>query len=160
MTDPLGTRGTGSLYARVEAATEGTAYRLRRTGRGFDMTVDVPGQSRGVTKVHTYRVQLHPRDKTFTMTDIVRTHDRGAFGTSSRTVERGRARYRTWSRSPDGERTSFASADGHRLIREAAEQLDWRELRPASEKIGLVFGAIGGAIALGTLIALGVVFLL
>ncbi|MEU5895155.1 MULTISPECIES: hypothetical protein [Streptomyces] len=148
-----------TLYARVQAAAEDTSYRLRRTGRGFDMTVDVPGLGRNTTQVHTYRVELHPRDKTFTMTDIVRTHERGAFGTSTRTVKRGRVRYRTWSRSLDGsERTSFSSADGRRLIRGAAQELGWRELRPPTGKAALVFGAIGGLTALGTLIALAVVF--
>ncbi|MFI7316407.1 hypothetical protein [Streptomyces venezuelae] len=148
-----------ALYARVQAATEGTAYRPRRTERGFDVTVDVPQAGRNTTQVHTYRVVLHPREKTFTMTDIVRTHERGPFGTSSRTVERGRARYRTWSRSLDGsERTSFSSADGHRLIRGAAQELGWQELRPPTQKVALVFGAIGGLVALGTLIALAVVF--
>ncbi|WAL94025.1 hypothetical protein [Streptomyces sp. Je 1-369] len=150
-----------TLYARVRAATADTSYRLQRTGRGFDMTVDVPQVGRNTTQVHTYRVELHPREKTFTMTDIIRTQERGAFGTSSHTVERGRAGYRTWGRSLDGsERTSFSSADGHRLIRGAAQELGWEELRPASEKTALIAGAIGGLIAVGTLIACAVVFLL
>ncbi|MGW6531741.1 hypothetical protein [Streptomyces venezuelae] len=144
-----------TLYARVQAAMAGTSYRLQRTGRGFDMTVNVPQVGRHTTQVHTYRVELHPREKTFTMTDIVRT--RGEFG--SRTVERGRATYRTWGRSLDGgERTSFSSADGHRLIREAARELGWQELRPTSAKVALAFGVIGGLLALGTLVALAVVF--
>lgn len=144
-----------TLYARVQAATEGTSYRLQRTGRGFDMTVNVPQVGRHTTQVHTYRVELQPREKTFTMTDIVRT--RGESG--GRTVERGRARYRTWSRSLDGsERTSFSSADGHRLIRAAAQELGWQELRPPTAKVALVIGAIGGLLALGMLIALAVVF--
>ncbi|MFD6437430.1 hypothetical protein [Streptomyces venezuelae] len=148
-----------TLYARVEAATAGTTYRLRRTGRGFDMTVDVPQVSRHTTQEHTYRVELNPREKTFTMTDIVRTQERDVPGASGRTEERGRANYRTWSRSLDGsERTSFSSADGHRLIRAAAEELGWQELRPATAKVALVFGAIGGLMALGTLIACAVVF--
>lgn len=160
-----GTPGAGdteALYARVAAATAaatGTSYRLRRTEPGFDLIVDVPQVSRRVTQVHTYRVQLRPREKTFTITDIVRTDERGPFGVPQSTVEIGRSRYRTWSRSLDGsERTSFSSADGHRLIRGAAEELGWTELRPAGQRSALVAGAVGGALALGTLISLAVVF--
>ncbi|MEV7194180.1 hypothetical protein AB0N81_20595 [Streptomyces sp. NPDC093510] len=148
-----------TLYARVEAATVGTSYRPRRTERGFDLVVDVPQPSRRVTQVHTYRVELRPHEKTFVMTDIVRTEERGAVGPPRRTVQTGRSRYRTWSRSLDGsERTSFSSADGHRLIRGEAEALGWKELPPASRQIALVFGAVGGLLALGVLIALAVVF--
>ncbi|MFK4071712.1 hypothetical protein [Streptomyces sp. NPDC029674] len=148
-----------ALYARVAAAAAGTSYRLRRTERGFDLVVDVPTLGRHVTQVHTYRVELRPREKTFTMTDVVRTRERGPFGVPQVKVEIGRSRYRTWSRSLDGgERTSFSSADGHRLIRGAAEELGWTELRPAGHRAGLVVGAIGGLLGLGTLIALAVAF--
>ncbi|MEV0258299.1 hypothetical protein AB0H82_29050 [Streptomyces sp. NPDC050732] len=154
--------GTEALYARVAAATAaatGTSYRLRRTEPGFDLIADVPQISRRVTQVHTYRVELRPREKTFTITDIVRTHERGPFGVPRSTVEIGRSRYRTWSRSLDGsERTSFSSADGHRLIRGAAGELGWTELRPAAQRTALVLGAVGGLLALGTLIALAVAF--
>ncbi|MET8684920.1 hypothetical protein ABZV77_11950 [Streptomyces sp. NPDC004732] len=154
-----GSGDTDALYARIVAATADTAYRPRRTERGFDLTVDVPQSTRRVTQVHTYRVALVPGDMTFTMTDVVRTREQGLAGAPGTTTETGRARYRTWGHSPvSGERFAFSSADGHRLIRGAAEELGWRELRPASQQTALVFGAIGGAIALGTLIALAVVF--
>ncbi|MFD4631815.1 hypothetical protein ACFVYR_12160 [Streptomyces sp. NPDC058284] len=149
---------TEALYTRVVAAVEGTPYRLRRTQRGFDMYVDVPQVGRRVTQLHTYRVELRPHEKTFVMTDVVRTVERGPFGTASKT-ETGRARYRTWSRSLDGsERHSFSSADGHRLIRGAATELGWEEVKPTSQKAALVAGAVGGLVAVGTLIALAVVF--
>ncbi|MEU6992215.1 hypothetical protein ABZ953_16340 [Streptomyces sp. NPDC046465] len=149
---------TEALYTRVAAAAEGTSYRLRRTEQGFDLSVDVPRAGR-VTQLHTYRVALHPHEKTFTMTDVVRTVKRGPSGTPSVTVETGRARYRTWSRSPDGsERHSFSSADGHRLIRGAAEELGWREIKPGSQKVALVAGALGGLVAVGVLIGLAVAF--
>lgn len=147
------------MYACVQAAAAGTSYRLRRTERGFDLTVDVPQPSRRISQVHTYRVQLRPQEKTFTLTDVVRTEERGLGGVGRTTVETGRSRYRTWSRSLDGsERHSFSSAEGHRLIRGAARELGWRELRPAGVKVALGFGAFGGLVALGTLIALAVVF--
>ncbi|MEU1020060.1 hypothetical protein [Streptomyces sp. NPDC005898] len=152
-----GPNGAEELRARVEAAADGTAYRYRWTERGFDLIADVP-LPRG-RRVHTYRVVLRPAERAFTLTDVVRTDERGAFGTTHRTVESGRARYRTWSRSLDGsERHSFSSADGHRLIRGVARELGWRETRPAAAKGALVAGAVGGLIALGTLVALAVVF--
>ncbi|WP_030776482.1 hypothetical protein [Streptomyces sp. NRRL S-920] len=157
--DPSGPRGAEALRARAEAATTGTPYRYRRTEPGFDLIVDVPQPSGRVTQVHTYRVRLRPAEGTFTLTDVVRTHERGPFGTTQKTVETGRARYRTWSRSLDGtERHSFSSAEGHRLIRGMARELGWRETRPATERAALVAGALGGLIALGTLVALAVAF--
>ncbi|MFF1379031.1 hypothetical protein [Streptomyces sp. NPDC058308] len=158
MLTPTPTPDTDALYARVEAAATGTLYRLRRTERGFDLYVDVPQAGRGA-RLHTYRVALRPQEKTFTMTDVVRTVERGPYGASRATVETGRVRYRTWSRSLDGsERHSFSSADGHRLIRSAAEELGWGERKPASQRTALVAGAFGGLIAVGVLIGLAVAF--
>ncbi|MFE0179129.1 hypothetical protein ACFWZ2_43180 [Streptomyces sp. NPDC059002] len=151
--------GTDELYARVEAAVTGTAYRLRRTEPGFDLVADVPQVNRHTTQVHTYRVALRPREMTFVMTDIVVTEQHGPGPARGRTVTTGRSRYRTWTRSADGsERHSFASADGHRLIRGVAGELGWQELKPAGQKVARAFGLFGGVIALGTLIALAVVF--
>ncbi|MEV0321187.1 hypothetical protein ACIBKX_18435 [Streptomyces sp. NPDC050658] len=154
-------RGTDELFDRVRSAVEGadTAYRLRRTGRGFDLAADVPTTGRHTTQVHTYRVELSPQDGTFVMTDIVVTEQHGPGPARGRTVTTGRSRYRTWSRSLDGtERHNFASADGHRLIRDAAKEFGWQELRPAGQKIARVFGIIGGLVALGTLLALAAAF--
>ncbi|MEU7581000.1 hypothetical protein AB0B50_25740 [Streptomyces sp. NPDC041068] len=155
--------GTDEFYDRIRSAVAeadtGTEYRLRRTGRGFDLTADVPTTSRHTTQVHTYRVELSSRDRMFVMTDVVVTEQHGPGPARGRTVTTGRSRYRTWSRSLDGtERHSFASADGHRLIRGAAGELGWQEIRPAGQKVARVFGVVGGLVALGTLIALAVVF--
>ncbi|MGW2774774.1 hypothetical protein ACWC4C_20035 [Streptomyces olivaceoviridis] len=53
---------------------------------------------------------------------------------------------------------SFSSAEGHRLIRGAARELGWQEVRPTSVKIAMGFGILGGVVALGTLVALAAVF--
>ncbi|WP_399922158.1 hypothetical protein [Streptomyces kanamyceticus] len=157
MNEPSGAHAADELRARAEAATTGTPYRYRWTERGFDLVVDVPLP--GGRRVHTYRVALLLAGRTFTLTDVVHTHERGPLGTTRKTVETGRARYRTWSRSLDGsERHSFSSADGHRLIRGVAGELGWRELKPATQKAALVTGAFGGLVALGTLIALAIAF--
>ncbi|MBC9716221.1 hypothetical protein H9Y04_27150 [Streptomyces sp. TRM66268-LWL] len=119
--------------ARVREAAE-PAYDWQRTGQGFELAVDVPEPSRYVRKRHTYQVVLRPAANTFTITDVVRTQQRGPAGQWSSTVERGRARYRTFSSAVDGSgRQSFRSADGHRLIRGFAEELGWQEeARPRS----------------------------
>ncbi|MFF3643354.1 hypothetical protein [Streptomyces sp. NPDC002564] len=155
------TGGPDALYARVEAAVEGTAYRLRRTERGFDLSADVPQASRHRSQLHTYRVELRTAEQAYVMTDVVRTESRGPGGVRGTTVASGRSRYTTWSTAADGTgRQRFSSADGHRLIRGAAAELGWREVRPTGQKVALVCGAVGGLLALGTLIALGAVFLL
>ncbi|MCZ4124619.1 hypothetical protein [Streptomyces sp. H39-S7] len=160
MSDTHSATDPTELYARVQVAITGTSYRWSRTERGFDLAVDVlPSSGRHLTQVHTYRVELRPREGAFTLTDVVRTQERGRGGVPGWTVTTGRSRYRTWSRTADGsERHHFSSADGHRLIRGVAEELGWHEVRPAGMKVALVLGAFGGLIALGTLIALAVVF--
>ncbi|AYN41261.1 hypothetical protein D9753_22915 [Streptomyces dangxiongensis] len=154
------------FYDRVVAATADTRYRPRRTVPGFDLTVDVPRSpltARRISQVHTYRVVLHPQERRFSMTDIVRTveYEAGLGGVrTSKTVSSGRNVYVTWSRSLDGTRRhSFSSAAGHRLIRGVARELGWEEIRPTSVKAARAAGLLGAAIALGTLIACAVVFL-
>ena len=147
-----------ALYARLAAATAGSAYRLRRTERGFDLVVDVPQSTRRVQVLHTYRVELLAREGTFTLTDVVRTRQRGSLAGQGLKVEIGRSRYRTWGTSPGGTRFSFSSSDGHRLIRGAAEELGWRERRPATARAAVIAGVAGGLIALSTLIELAITF--
>ncbi len=154
---------------RVEAATAGTRYRVRRTVPGFDVTVDVEDPQfretltrHRVSRVHTFRVALRPHERRYTLTDVVRTVEYGAGPDGvrlGRTVTVGRSMYaeKRWSLNGTLE-YSFSSADGHRLIRSAARELGWREIRPASVKVAIAAGAFGGAIALGTLIALAAVF--
>ena len=156
------------LYDRIEAAAAGTPYRMCRTERGFDLTVDVDvpqGQElltrRRVTQVHTFRVALRPEEKVFTLTDVVRTveYEAGPGGVRlGRTVSVGRSVSVTSHRTLDGSgQYTFSSAEGHRLIRGAAGELGWREAQPASVKIAAGVGILGGVGALAALIALAVV---
>lgn len=157
------------FHARIEAAVAGTPYLRRRTEWGFELTVDVHTPQwqelltrHRVDQVHTYRVALRPQERAFTMTDVVRTveYEAGVGGVRlGRTVTTGRNVYvsRTWS--PNGtQEYSFSSSEGHRLIRGVARELGWREIRPTSVKVAIGFGVFGGVIALGTLVALAVVF--
>ncbi|MET9010540.1 hypothetical protein ABZX74_06320 [Streptomyces olivaceoviridis] len=175
MTDAEGSGAVGSgaaaqeLRDRVEAAAAGTPYRLQGTAQGFDLTVDVrtPQWRELLTRhrigqVHTYRVALRPQQKRFTLTDVVRTveYEAGPGGVRlGRTVSVGRSVYvtRTWSPGGTPEH-SFNSTEGHRLIRGAARELGWQEVRPTSVKIAMGFGILGGVVALGTLVALAAVF--
>ena len=156
------------LYARVEAAAVGTPYRICRTERGFDMTVDiaVPQWRELLTRdrvgeLHTYRVALRPEEKIFTLTDIVRTleYEVGLGGVRlGKTVSAGRSVSFTSNRTLDGsEQYTFSSAEGHRLIRGAAGELGWRETQPAGVKIAVGVGILGVLGALATLIALAIV---
>ncbi|MGW7080414.1 hypothetical protein [Streptomyces sp. NPDC054866] len=144
------------LYARVEAVTAGTEYQLNRTERGFELTVDVRepyGRGRRSTQLWTYDVALNSETMTFTIDDVVRTERRGLDGRVLMSeTEAGRKVTRISSRSLDGSaQYAFSSADGHRLIRDAAEGSGWEELLPAS-----VYSARGSAI-LGVAIALAMV---
>ncbi|QEU96042.1 hypothetical protein [Streptomyces kanamyceticus] len=155
------TGGTDAFYVRVQAAVADapTPYRWQRRERGFDMIADVPTTGRHTTQVHTYRVDLDPGELTFVMTDIVRTETHGPGPVRARSVETGRSRYWVTGGSVDGaERQSFSSTAGHRLIRGVAGELGWREIKPTGQQAAKVFGIVGGVIALGTLIALAVVF--
>ncbi|MFF9620109.1 hypothetical protein [Streptomyces griseosporeus] len=149
-----GADAVAAFQERVAAvvADAETPYRMYRTERGFSLSVDVHSRP---PQVHTYRVELSLAQRTFTMTDAVRVHS-GA----RRSVEVGRSRYVVMSARPDGsDRYRFSSADGHRLIRGVARELGWREEKPTSVKLAMAAGIFGAVVALGTLVALAVVFL-
>ncbi|WP_255951273.1 hypothetical protein [Streptomyces odontomachi] len=157
-----------ALYARIQAAAAGTPYRLCRTEPGFDLIVDVDVPQwqelltrRRINQVYTYRVALHPEKKTYTLTDVVHTveYEVGPGGVRLGTgVAMGRSLSRTSYRTMDGtEQYTFSTAEGHRLIRDAARALGWRETQPASVKVALGFGILGGLGAVATLIALAIV---
>ncbi|MCN9244351.1 hypothetical protein NGF19_26800 [Streptomyces sp. RY43-2] len=157
------------LSARIEAAAAGTPYRTRRTEWGLELTVDIDvpqwqerlTRSR-ITQMHTYRVELRPEERVFTLTDVVRAveYEAGLGGVRlGRTLSTGRSVYTTSYRTPvGGEQYTFSSAEGHRLIRGAAREAGWREERPTSVKIAAGAGIFGGLVALGVLVALAVVF--
>ncbi|WP_157879982.1 hypothetical protein [Streptomyces natalensis] len=156
------------LYARVQAAAEGTPYRMCRTERGFDLTVDVDVPQwqelltrRRVSQVCTYRVAVRPEKKIYTMTDVVRTveYEAGVGGVRlGASVFVGRDVSLSSYRTLDGsEQYTFSSAEGHGLIRGAAEELGWRESQPVSVKIGIGFAALGGLGGLAALITLAIV---
>ncbi|MFJ6573876.1 hypothetical protein ACIQNU_41430 [Streptomyces sp. NPDC091292] len=170
MTDPNSSAPAAELYVRMETACEGTPYRISRTDAGFDLTVDVrlpQWQTLLIrlrkSQVHTYRIALTPAEKTFTLTDVVRTVERveGPGGVGLRlgkTVSVGRTLSTTSHRTLDGtDEYTFSSAEGHRLIRGVTGELGWQETRPAALKIAATVGICACAAALATLITVAVV---
>ncbi|MFG2141577.1 hypothetical protein [Streptomyces sp. NPDC048650] len=167
MTEISSARSADELYAGIQAVAAGTPYRMCRTERGFDLTVDVdvPQWQELLTRhrvgqVHTYRVALRPQKKVYTLTDVVRTVEYGAGPGEVRlgaTAFVGRTVSVSSHRTVDGsEQYTFSSAEGHRLIRGVTEELGWREAQPASVKIALGFAALGGVGGLVAVIVLAV----
>lgn len=150
--------------ARVHAATAGTLYQLQRTRNGFDLTIEVSGPllaPHGVTRMCAHQVVLRSDGRSFTMTDVVRVSNfqgtRGGFQTGV-AQSRGRQASASWSWRPgDGLRKNFSTADGHRLVRDAAAALGWQEVKPTAAKVGLVFAVIGGVGAIAALVAVAIV---
>ncbi|MET7906708.1 hypothetical protein ABZU45_06295 [Streptomyces avermitilis] len=162
------TGAADELYTRIQAAAAGTPYRMCRTERGFDLTVDidVPRWQElltrmRVTQVHTYRVALRPQKQVYTLTDVVHTVEYKAGSGGVRlgaAVSVGRSVSWTSNRTVDGsEQYTFSTAEGHRLIRDAAGELGWREAQPASVKIAAGFAVLGGLGGLVALIAVAIV---
>ncbi|WP_327357388.1 hypothetical protein [Streptomyces sp. NBC_01304] len=147
------------LRARVRDAVAGTQYRMALTASGFDLTIDVQEPGRTST-VWTYRVELAAAERVFTITDVVLTTEYWPGG-RRKSVHKsvGRSVYRTRHRAVGGtEWYTFSSADGHRLIRGVAEELGWREERPASMRKALraaySVAAMTAAVLIGLLVAL------
>lgn len=157
------TEQAAELYARVEAVTAGTEYRLSRTEQGFELTVDVREPSRRwsrSTQVWTYDVALNSEAMTFTISDVVRTESRAVDGQllMSETVV-GRKLTHISRRALDGSaQYSFSSADGHRLIRDAAAKTGWEELMPASVYSARGSLILGAAIALAMVVGIAIAF--
>lgn len=166
--DPNSSATAHEFALKVRDAATGTPYRMSRTERGFELTVDVdvPQWQELLTRhrtseVVTYRVVMRPEKKAFSITDVVRTveYSAGPAGVRlGKTVSVGRSVSITSSRSLDGtEQYTFSSAEGHRLIRGVAGELGWREIQPASVKIAIGAAIVGGLGAVAALIAVAVV---
>ncbi|MGW7070729.1 hypothetical protein ACWGII_34900 [Streptomyces sp. NPDC054855] len=151
------------LYARVEAVIAGTEYQLIRTEQGFELSVEVRvPRRRGShsTQLWTYDVALNSETMTFTINDVVRTERRSLDGRllMSETVA-GRKVTRISHRALDGSaHYSFFSADGHRLIRDVAEESGWEELMPSSVYSARASLILGAAIALTMVVGITIAF--
>lgn len=177
------------LYARVQAATEGTPYAVTLTPNGFDVTVDIDVPqwrtllySEKVQKVFTYHVSVDGQNKKIAITDELYELEWSAgVGSSglgqipvphlraSASKQYGRiwhkSSYKTMEighdESSDAVRQyKFSSEEGRRLIREPAKELGWTEVRGRTEKIGIVVAIIGGVGAVVALLVTAIVLVL
>lgn len=177
------------LFARVQAAAEGTPYVVSPTPNGFDVTVDVATpqwrtllyQER-VQKVFTYHVSVDEQNKKIAITDelyeLEWSAGVGGAGLGQIPVPHLRASVsrqsgRVWHKSSfktaeigaDGSfgavrEYKFSSEEGRRLITGPAAELGWTETRGQTEKVGLVVAVVGGVGAVVALVAVAIVLLL
>lgn len=174
------------LTAAVAERLAGTVYSVERTPDGFVVRGDLtdehvfrPRRDRAVRTTVQHRVELDERLRVMRITDdqvdvvgragAVPGTEMPVLGAAVRAERRtGRVREvsfrRTWDPSkPKGERVvEEARFDSHevvRQIRDVAVALGWDERDGAAQRSGRIFGLAGGAIALLTLVVLGVALL-
>jgi len=155
---------------RVQAVTEGTPYVVHETDQGFDVTLDIVDaqwfgifDKAGLQKVYIHHVAM-PEAGVYTVTDESRTVEWVA-GTPRTTASAERVYGRVkefgvqkvWAFDAQGDfgvqaDYRFNSEEGRDLLRGVADQLGLEEKRGGVEKIGLVFGIIGGVGALAAIV--------
>jgi hypothetical protein len=161
---------------KVREAAEGTPYVVTDTDDGFDVTLDVVDAQwygvfnrAGLHKVWTWQVKVE--GDTYSITDASRTVEWVA-GTprvaGSIEVFRGRAiefgTEKIWAFDEHGRfgRVAdyrFDSREGRDLVEGIGSQLGLEQKRGTAERLGLVFGVIGAAGAVITVIVLIVAWL-
>ena len=160
------------LFRGVQAAAQGTPYRVVETDAGFDVTLDIVDaqwfgllNKSGLSKVYTHHVSV-PEPGVYSVTDDSRTVEWVAgvpqvTGSSERVV--GRVKEfgfeKVWAFDEHGNfgvqaEYRFNSEEGRELLVAVADRLGMQQRRGAAEKTGLVFAVIGGV---GALIAVVVV---
>jgi len=161
-----------AFYEGVRAASEGTPYVVERTGKGFDVTLDVVDaqwygllNKAGLHKAWTWEVNVD--GSAYSITDSSRTVEWVAGApriAGSIEVFKGRAiefgTEKIWAFDEQGRfgRVAdyrFDSREGRDLIEGVAGQLGLEQKRGTEEKIGIFFAAlaIGGLIVGGIIVA-------
>lgn len=167
------------LIAAVTARTEDTPYEVVRTAEGFDLRIRLADArwygalgAGGRSKVVQHRVRLDAEKARFTIVDDHYDLDwsAGASGPvpklkarvemerfQGRKIERSFEK--TWGvDAKTGEPGlvvdySFSSAEGHRMIREPATSLGWRERMGGAQVAGIaVAGSVGGIAAVAGIV--------
>ncbi|GIG20054.1 hypothetical protein Cch01nite_07780 [Cellulomonas chitinilytica] len=166
------------LIEAVSAAAAETPYRVNATEHGFDLRIDLQDVRwhgflervgrRGVVENH---VVLDCERRTMRITDEhydVRwvSGESGARAPHlAARIEATRTLGRTWevqyevplgghARTGEPAEQQFTTADGHRMIREAAAELGWSEKAGIYQRIGIAFAIVGAltAVAVGALL--------
>lgn len=152
------------FLARVQQLTEGSPYAATATERGFDVHLEIAAahwrtllMKQSIEKTYTFRVTCDEADHTYAVTDIARDSQRGAFGGSvskswssgsTQVTEFGRVYAWDDDRGPsEVVNYYFDAGEGHALIRRAATELGWTEVRGTTAKVARGFAIIGALIA-------------
>lgn len=170
------TSGADDLRAAVAEQTAGTPYSVVPTPDGFDLRIDLADArwygllgTAGRRKVVQHRVRLEESARRYSITDDhYDVHWTAAADPAAGQVPRlvasaevtrfqGRVREVSFERTlgVDAETARpavvvdyvFDSAQGHRLVREPAQRLGWRERMGDAQRIGMVAGIAGGGVA-------------
>lgn len=188
MNSPQSPQGPGAeLYARVQAAAEGTPYTVTPTANGFDVAVDIAHPEwrtllyrERIKRVFTYHVAVDEQNKKIAVTDelyeVEWSAGVGSSGLGQIPVPHLRASVskqsgRIWHKSSyktvdmgGGEEPAgtvreykFSTEEGRQLIRGPAKELGWTEARGRNEKIGIVVAVLGGVSALVAILITAIV---
>ncbi len=168
-----------TLYAVVCTLADGSPYVVTPTGRGFDVHVDLADarwyglfERHGLRVAYAHVVVVDEAERWFTVTDISRTleWEAGASLSARRPVLRAASERRVGRIREVGVRKEWGWDDKLRfgkvldytldteesrsLIRTAAARLGYKERRPPSVKFAAAAAALGGVIAVLTLVLL------
>jgi hypothetical protein len=164
---------TAQFYEAVRQELDGTPYILTPTPQGFDLALDLENaqwfgvfNKAGLRSSYVHHVTVAP-DGTYRILDDKITFQWRAGVPTGFRYERAQGRLtevsfkKSWGITERGEFGQitdyrFNSAEGHRLIRTAANSLGLKEKMPAAMVIGLIFGIIGGLGAVLVLVVLGI----
>lgn len=153
------------LITAVTATSAGTPYEVVPTAEGFDLRIrlaDARWQgllgAGGRRVVFQHRVRLDEPTRRLTIVDdhydLTWSAGLPVLSAAARTEQfQGRMIRRSSEKiwGPDGQQVvdySFSSGDGHRIIREPARALGWKERMGGAQLAGIIVaGSVGGIIA-------------
>ena len=173
-----------ALIEALKYQFSGTPYLVTETEKGADIDINLADANwlsfasvSGLTNSYSYELRINEQKNTFSITDVSRQlqwltsingepvahYSTNTFRGKIVTFEKQKSYGIDYS---NGEFQAvvdygFHSEPGRDRIREAAQKLGFQEVQAPATKVGFVFAAIGGAIALlaiGTAIALAILF--
>ena len=167
------------LYDAVRSLADRSPYAVERTDDGFVVHVDVADakwyallRKQGLRTTVRHIVRVRPEQRTFTITDDLRSLDwqAGVDGgrpvlrasgsrTYGRTIALGRRKVWAWDEKLRYGKVldyTLDTEESRALIRTAATELGYRERMPLVMKFALAMAVLGGAGAVVTLVVLAV----
>ena len=167
------------LYDAVRSLADRSPYAVDRTDDGFVVHVDVADakwyallQKQGLRTTVRHIVRVRPEQRTFTITDDVRSLDwqaglaggrpvlsASASRSYGRTIALGRRKVWAWDEKLRYGKVldyTLDTEESRALIRTAAKELGYRERMPAVMKFALAMAVLGAGGAVVTLVVLAV----